>query len=116
MFEFIKKIFRRKKQEVNLGKRNFLKIVGASVVGVAGLVGHRVFARFNDEDNSIVEQKSPGHHTIYANVISERNTGVGVTIDGVLFKDGEADSTNPTSHASRHEAGGADAMALITLQ
>ena len=92
------------------GKRNFLKLIGG--LGIIAGIAYVLRKLFGSEE--VITEIAPTRetHTVYADVIEERSSGVGVTIDGVLFKDSEVDSTNPTSHASRHNAGGADVMAI----
>ena len=54
-----------------------------------------------------------GSHGITADEIAESTLDAGVTIEAVLIKDGEIDGVVVDAHASRHDAGGADALSTV---
>jgi len=48
--------------------------------------------------------------------IEEYTSDTGVTVDGVLIKDGQVDGVDISAHASRHQNGGADELDLTGLE
>jgi len=50
---------------------------------------------------------------IETDTIAEAIADTGVTIDGLLVKDGNADGVDVSTHASRHNYGGADALSTV---
>jgi len=56
------------------------------------------------------------YRPLHTDTISEHTSDAGVTVDGVLLKDGCVDGVDVSAHASRHEHGGADEINVNDLE
>ena len=87
-------------------KRGDLPILG----GNQHFTGENTF-----ESDIIFESDTNFIQGFKTDIIGEYNSASGVTVDGILLKDGNADGVDVSDHSARHENGGDDEIDLTGL-